>query len=53
MDDDEIALCLREAQTLDAEIRDAEDGAHSSDREYVAAYALHYRAMYGAVWTLP
>lgn len=53
MDDEQLALCLREAATLDAEIIEAEHNAHDSDREYVAAYALRHLALYGAVWTLP
>jgi hypothetical protein len=53
MSDDEVAICIREAATLDADILAAEDGAHDSDREYVAAYAAAYAARFGAVWTLP
>lgn len=53
MDDEEIALCLRNAVALDADILAREDGAHDTDREYVAAYAAAHLARHGEVWTLP
>lgn len=53
MDDEEIALCLRNATALDADILAREDGAHDDNRAYVAAYAAAHLARYGEVWTLP
>jgi hypothetical protein len=53
MDDEEIALCLRNAAALDADILEREDGAHDDNRAYVAAYAAAHLARYGEVWTLP
>lgn len=53
MDDEEIALCIHNATALDADILAREDGAHDTDREYVAAYATAHLARYGEVWTLP
>ena len=53
MDDDEVALCIRNAAALDADILEREDGAHDDNRAYVAAYAAAHLARYGEVWTLP
>ena len=53
MDDEEVALCIRNAAALDADILAREDGAHDTDREYVAAYAAAHLARHGEVWTLP
>ena len=53
LSDDEVALCLRNAAALDADILEREDGAHDDNRAYVAAYAAAHLARYGEVWTLP
>ena len=53
MTDEQVALCIRNAAALDADILEREDGAHDDNRAYVAAYAAAHLARYGEVWTLP
>lgn len=53
MTDDEVALCHRNVELMDDDIRRALDVAGNTDREWLALYAARHEAAYGVAWCLP
>jgi hypothetical protein len=53
MTDEEVALCHRNIDLMDDDIRNALDGAGDDDRAWLALYAARHEAAYGTPWCLP
>ena len=53
MTDEEVALCHRNVDLMDDDIRNALDGAGDDDRAWLALYAARHEAAHGTPWCLP
>lgn len=50
---EEVALCHRNVDLMDDDIRNALDGAGDDDRAWLALYAARHEAAHGTPWCLP